>query len=248
VYDWGNGNRLGDSLNYGWAGDAYIMGGSSGTSAVNIINNYFVSGPLTPPSATTPFSRGTGTFNLYGAGNYFDNNKNGSLDGTLVPYNTTGYPGLDASNFQTTAYAYPDASPSMTAAQAYQYIIDNAGATLPRRDQVDSLMIAEVSSKGTQGWYVYRETSLPFINGGVGKVTGATAPLDSDADGIPDAWETAHGLNKNNSADATAYSTTNPSYLNIEVYINSLGSSGASLITQQPPAAPVPKGSLAKGK
>src|SRR5687768_7974650 len=61
VYDWGNGNRLGDNLNYGWSADAYIMGGSSGVSEVNIINNYFMGGPLTPPNKTTPFSRGTGT-------------------------------------------------------------------------------------------------------------------------------------------------------------------------------------------
>lgn len=230
VYDWGNGNRLGDVLNYGWSGDAYIMGGSSGVSEVNIINNYFVGGPLTPPSTTTPFSRGTGTFNLYAAGNYFDNNLNGSLDGTLVPYTTTGYPGLDAANFKTTPYAYPAASPSMTAAQAYQWIITNVGANVPRRDQVDSLMVAEVNSKGTQGYYVYRETDLPFTNGGLGRMNGATAPTDSDGDGIPNTWEDSHGLNKNNAADAVAYSTTNAGYLNIEVYVNSLGSSASSLL------------------
>ncbi|WP_207510623.1 pectate lyase family protein [Longitalea luteola] len=222
VYNWGNGNRLGDQMNYGWEGDAYIMGGSSGVSEVNIINNYFVGGPLTPPSAATPFSRGTGTFHLFGSGNYFDNNKNGTLDGTLVPYNSSGYPGLDAANFKSTRYAYPAANPSMTAAQAYTYIINNAGATYPRRDQVDSLIVAEVNSRGTQGRYVYRETDLPLINGGIGRVNGGTAPLDSDADGMPDNWETAHGLNKNNKADATAYSTTNPGYLNVEVYVNSL--------------------------
>ncbi|RYU78562.1 pectate lyase family protein, partial [Hymenobacter persicinus] len=94
VYDWGNGNRLGDIPNYGWSGDAYIMGGSAGVSEVNIINNYFVGGPLTPPDKTTPFSRGTGTFNLYGSGNLFDNNRNGLLDGQPVPYDTVGYPGI----------------------------------------------------------------------------------------------------------------------------------------------------------
>ena len=234
VYNWGNGNRLGDSLNYGWSGDGYIMGGSSGVSEVNIINNYFVGGPLTPPSTTTPFSRGTGTFNIYGAGNYFDNNKNGSLDGSLVPYNTTGYPGLDASSFKTTAYAYPAASPSMTAAQAYSWIISNVGPTYPKRDQVDSLIVAEVASRGTQGRYIYRETDMPLINGGLGKVTGATAPLDSDADGIPDAWETSHGLNKNLKADATAFSTTNPGYLNIEVYVNSLVSTSMLFVQHKP--------------
>jgi len=78
---------------------------------------------------------------------------------------------------------------------------------------------------------------MPLINGGLGRVLGGTAPLDSDADGIPDAWETAHGLNKNNKADATAYSTTNAGYLNIEVYVNSLVSqqtvSASNLIVYQ---------------
>lgn len=232
VYNWGNGNRLGDQMNYGWEGDAYIMGGSSGVSEVNIINNYFVGGPLTPPTASTPFSRGTGTFNLYGAGNYFDNNKNGTLDGSLVPYNSTGYPGLDAANFKTTPYAYPAASPSMTAAQAYSWIVSNVGPTVPKRDQVDSLIVAEVNSRGIQGRYIYRETDMPLINGGLGRVLSGAAPTDSDSDGIPDSWETSHGLNKNLKADATAFSTTNPGYLNIEVYVNSLGST-QTLIVQR---------------
>jgi hypothetical protein len=239
VYNWGNGNRLGDQLNYGWEGDAYIMGGSSGVSEVNIINNYFVGAPNTPPTITTPFSRGTGTFNVYGAGNYFDNNKNGTLDGTLVPYNATGYPGLDAANFKTTPYAYPAASPSMTAAQAYSWIVSNVGPTVPKRDQVDSLLIVEVNSRGTQGRYMYRETDMPLINGGVGRVLNGTAPLDSDLDGMPDSWETAHGLNKNNAADAITSSSTNPGYLNIEVYINSLVASSLFLVQRAEKTPPL---------
>ncbi len=214
-------------------GDAYIMGGSSGVSEVNIINNYFVGAPNTSPTVSTPFSRGTGTFNLYGAGNYFDNNKNGMLDGSLVPYNATGYPGLDAGNFKTTPYAYPAASPSMTAAQAYSWIMSNVGPTVPERDQVDSLIVAEVNSRGTQGRYIYRETDMPLINGGLGRVLNGTAPLDSDSDGLPDSWETSHGLNKNSAADATTISSTNPGYMNIEVYINSLVSATLFLVQQE---------------
>ncbi|MFT3824934.1 MAG: gliding motility-associated C-terminal domain-containing protein [Chitinophagaceae bacterium] len=221
VYDWGNGNRLDTNMNYGWSGDAYIMGGSSGVSEVNIINNYFVGGPLTPPDKTTPFSRGTGTFYLYGAGNYFDNNKNGVLDGALVPYDANGYPGIDASGFKTTPYNYP-APVRFTAEQAYQWICDSVGACYPRRDQVDELMVNEVRSKGTQGLYVYRETNLPLTNGGLGDVFSANAPLDTDSDGMPDAWEDANGLNKNDKNDAIAFNTSYPQYLNIEVYINSL--------------------------
>jgi hypothetical protein len=57
---------------------------------------------------------------------------------------------------------------------------------------------------------------------------------------MPDTWETARGLNKNSATDATTYSTTNPGYLNIEVYVNSLGTSGLVVQSKskQGPAKP----------
>jgi hypothetical protein len=223
VYNWGNANRLGDIMNYGWSGEAYIMGGdSNGESFVNIINNYFIGGPSTNPSTSSPFTRGNANFNLYGEGNYMDNNQNGVLDGAPVPYDLTGYPTDDLAALKSVAYDYPLKNTPYTALDAYQRVVDSVGASFPRRDQVDSLMIADLKSKGTSGYYVYRETNLPFSNGGVGNVFNAPAPLDTDADGMPDAWEDSHGLNKNNKADATLYSTVFPQYLNIEVYINSL--------------------------
>lgn len=236
VYNWGNGNRLGDNLNYGWSGEAYIMGGSSGVSEVNIINNYFMSGPHTPPSEASPFSRGTGTFFLYGAGNIFDNNQNGVIDGSEVPYNSSanGYPGIADEGFKQTPFPYPAANPVMSAAQAYQYIIEQAGSNYPRRDEVDGLLISEVASKGTQASYVYRETDLPLGNGGLGQVFNAPAPLDTDKDGMPDAWEDANGLNKNTADDAIAFSSSMPEYLNIEVYFNSLTNTAAHAFVKHP--------------
>ncbi|WP_187263104.1 LamG-like jellyroll fold domain-containing protein [Pontibacter beigongshangensis] len=233
VYNYGNANN---PMGHTVSGDAYIMGGSGAVSEVNIINNYFVGGPLTPANKTTPFSRGTGTFNLYGAGNYFDNNKNGVLDGTLVPFNATGYPGITEDAFQAQPFAYPMAAPSLTAAEAYEWVINNVGANYPARDQVDAFMVDEVASRGTKGHYVYLESDLPLANGGLGEVFGAPAPLDTDGDGMPDAWEDAHGLNKNNKQDAVAYSTDYPEYLNIEVYVNSLVDSPAPVFIKPPTA------------
>jgi hypothetical protein len=43
---------------------------------------------------------------------------------------------------------------------------------------------------------------------------------DSDGDGIPDAWERAHGLNPNDPTDAAALRADG--YMNIEWYIDSL--------------------------
>ncbi|WP_415327699.1 LamG-like jellyroll fold domain-containing protein [Chryseobacterium sp. MMS23-Vi53] len=223
VYNWGN---YGNTYGHTQSGEAYIMGGdSAGASYANIINNYFIGGPNTNSAVTTPFSVGNANFNLYGSGNYFDNNKNGTLDGTLVPQNLTGYPVGDAATIQSTAYDYPMKNTTVTAQSAFDKIIASGGASYPRRDQVDQLMISDLQSKGTTATYVYVQTDLTtqfgFSNGGAGHVYGAPAPLDSDNDGMPDAWETANGLNPN-VFDALAVSATNAPYLNIEVYINGL--------------------------
>ena len=223
VYNWGN---YGNTYGHTESGDAYIMGGdSAGSSDVNIINNYFIGGPNTSATITTPFNRGNDNFSLYGAGNYFDNNKDGALNGNLVPADLTGYPTGDAATILSNPYDYPMKTPTLTAQDAYNKIVSEVGASYPRRDQVDNLMISDLMSKGTTATYVYVQTDLTtqfgFINGGAGHVYGAPALLDTDNDGMPDAWEDANGLNKN-TADALAVSTSHAPYLNIEVYINGL--------------------------
>ncbi|WKL48397.1 T9SS type A sorting domain-containing protein [Flavobacterium pectinovorum] len=223
VYNWGN---YGNTYGHTESGDAYIMGGdSAGSSDVNIINNYFIGGPNTSNSLSTPFNRGNNNFSLYGSGNYFDNNKDGVLNGTLVPADLTGYPTGDISTILSTPYDYPMKNTALSAQDAYNKIVSDVGASYPRRDQVDNLMISDLMSKGTTATYVYVQTDLTtqfgFINGGAGHVYGAPAPLDTDNDGMPDAWEDANGLNKN-LADALLVSTSHAPYLNIEVYINGL--------------------------
>lgn len=223
VYNWGN---YGNTYGHTQSGEAYIMGGdSAGASYANIINNYFISGPNTNSAVTTPFSVGNANFNLYGSGNYFDNNKNGILDGALVPQNLTGYPVGDVASIMPSPYDYPMKNTTVTAQSAYDNIVAGVGASYPRRDQVDNLMVSDLMSKGTTATYVYVQSDLTtqfgFTNGGAGHIYGAPAPLDTDNDGMPDAWETANGLNPN-VADALAVNTTQAPYLNIEVYINSL--------------------------
>ncbi|WP_281309924.1 LamG-like jellyroll fold domain-containing protein [Flavobacterium flavigenum] len=229
VYNWGN---YGNTYGHTESGDAYIMGGdSAGGSDVNIINNYFIGGPNTSSTVSSPFNRGNDNFSLYGSGNYFDNNKDGVLNGALVPYDLTGYPTGDLSTLLSIPYDYPMKNPTLSAVDAYDKIVSSVGASYPRRDQVENLMISDLMSKGTTATYVYVQSDLTskfgFINGGAGHVYGAPASLDTDNDGMPDVWEGANGLDKN-TPDALAVSTTNAPYLNIEVYINGLTSTTPS--------------------
>jgi hypothetical protein len=45
--------------------------------------------------------------------------------------------------------------------------------------------------------------------------------MDTDGDGMPDAWETKYGLNPNSASDATG-DFDHTGYTNIEKYINGL--------------------------
>src|SRR5690606_28637225 len=73
VYNFGNANKTQDEHNL--SADAYILGGGSEmVSNAIILNNYFIGGPATPTNKHTPFSRGNENFNLFQAGNYYDNN------------------------------------------------------------------------------------------------------------------------------------------------------------------------------
>lgn len=225
VYNWGNaGNTYGHSV----SGDGYIMGGSAGVSKVNVINNYFIAGPATPPGKS-PLSRGTGTFYLYAAGNYYDGNKDGKLNGTLLSKDSMDYPGIIDSNFVRKPFVYPFSSNIASARAAFEQVVLEAGAVLPSRDDVDCLILSEVASKGKRGALIFKESDLPLGNGGLGKFETARALKDSDQDGIPDDAELRMGLNANDATDAVQMSQSLKGYYNIEVYINGLAAEKPAL-------------------
>jgi hypothetical protein len=99
--------------------------------------------------------------------------------------------------------------------QAYESVLDTAGAISPYRDPVDSRIISDVRN-GT-GRTINHENDV----GGFPNLKTGTAPSDSDNDGIPNSWETSHGLNPNNSADGNG-DRNGDGYTNIEEYINGL--------------------------
>ena len=135
-----------------------------------------------------------------------------------------------------------------SAQTAYEKVLDYCGASL-WRDAADA-RYAEEAATGTttfngdvayvdKNGKVYAKSNtkgiLDFINDPTKEVNPKTASypelknetrpanFDTDGDGIPDAWETANGLNPNDASDAVQTTIdTKGWYTNIEVYANSI--------------------------
>ena len=100
---------------------------------------------------------------------------------------------------------------------AFEDVLRRAGASLPLRDSVDGRIVVEVRSGG--GSIIDSQWEV----GGWPEYKSARPPVDRDRDGMPDAYEAAHGLNPNEPKDATADKDGN-GYTNLEEYLNSLTS------------------------
>ena len=101
-----------------------------------------------------------------------------------------------------------------TAAQAYETVLAKAGCSL-KRDAIDTRIVTEVRNKSG------KLVNTPDEAGGYPTLKSEPAPKDTDHDGMPDDWEDANGLDKNNLSDGKTY-TLNENYTNLEVYLNSL--------------------------
>jgi hypothetical protein len=123
--------------------------------------------------------------------------------------------------------------------KAYAYVLANAGASLPVRDAVDTRIVNQVRTGKIEhvadgvlpAKQSYVKRRLPADSykkgiisdiaqvGGYPEYKGAPY-VDTDHDGIPDAWEVKNKLNPKDATDAVRISKSG--YANIEVYLNSL--------------------------
>ncbi|MEE6187939.1 MULTISPECIES: polysaccharide lyase [Chitinophagaceae] len=219
----------------------------------NIINNYFKPGPATPKNSPVghrilkPESgRSKLPYKVYGRA---------YVDGNIME----GYPHITADNWaggvqvenldgvgEHEAYMRqksPLIMPELTivsAKDAMDFVLNNVGATLPKRDPVDARIVKEVrEGKATALPNVklpetqFKHRRLPIDSYKIGIITDpsqvggypeykGTPYKDSDNDGMPDAYEKKMGLNPNDPSDASQYSKSGSGYTNIEEYLNSL--------------------------
>jgi len=234
-------NQFVNNVVYNWgSGAAYNMGGDSeGESNTTIEDNYFIVGPvvnwqnvrkddgsiqleLVPMNPTKPFIGGNERFSAYSVGNIYDYNKDGTLDGVeITEGNWEEYCSGSPKFLSSTPSVFPEIQQQTGAREAYHWIVKNAGASLPVRDQVDDYLIDELTSLGKKGTIIQSERDAKqFPLAGPGVINSGEKLLDSDNDGIPDEFEDKYGLDKHDPSDATKIA--NNGYTNIENYIFSI--------------------------
>jgi hypothetical protein len=226
--------------------------GGDYTALYNIINNYYKPGPLTPkdtPIGHRILKPESGRSKLgylvfgraYVNGNIVAGNEKvtrNNWDGG-VQVEDEPNAGKYTDNMRSNK-PFPMAPVNVMPTQdAYSYVLANAGATLPKRDAVDTRVVEQVRTgeikynknvKLPETQFKHRRLPIDSYKGGIitdiSQVGGypeykGKPHKDSDSDGMPDDWEKKHKLNPNNPADAVA-DLNGDGYTNIEKYIHSI--------------------------
>ena len=122
-----------------------------------------------------------------------------------------------------------------TAQEAFKQVLQYAGCSI-NRDIIDERIVEETrNGTATYKGSVTKAWGLIDVPTDV-MPEGATSPwpelsdrninieelIDSDGDGIPDVWEDANGLNRNDATDGKATTLNADGYTNLEVYLNNL--------------------------
>ncbi|WP_321436356.1 polysaccharide lyase [uncultured Bacteroides sp.] len=227
--------------------------GGDYTALYNIINNYYKPGPLTPkdtPIGHRILKPESGRSKLgylvfgrvYCNGNIMEGNEkvtNNNWDGGVQVEELPDAGKYTEAMKWNEPFPMPQ-FPIMSAKEAYDFVLENVGATIPKRDIVDEHIIEQVKTGKVfykegldpNSFYQFKYRRLPKDSYKSGIITDVKqvggypeykgkSYKDSDNDGMPDAWEKANGLNPNDPSDANK-DCTGDGYTNIEKYINGI--------------------------
>ncbi len=248
---WNGVFNFANNVIYNWVHRS--VDGGDYTALYNIINNYYKPGPLTPKDSPVGHrivkpeaGRSKLGYYVFGRvycnGNIMEGNETVTKDnwagGVQVEEqpNTDGY---TADMKWNEPFPMPS-FPIMSAKEAYDFVLENVGANIPKRDIVDQRIIEEVKTGKAyykegldpESFYQFKYRRLPKDSYKKGVITDikqvggypeykGKSYKDSDNDGMPDAWEKANGLNPNDPSDANK-DCTGDGYTNIEKYINGI--------------------------
>ncbi|MBW2526913.1 MAG: hypothetical protein JRI23_22205 [Deltaproteobacteria bacterium] len=189
--------------------------------SLSIVNNYYKGGPATVYPSWFAAVAFTPTVPWYVEGNYIHGDPEITADNWATGYRRGIYPTIPPR-----ASSPHEVSPITTqsAEDVLDIVLADVGARLPARDPVDERIVSEVRS-GTATYGGNYGAGLGLIDdeatvGGWPVLESAPAPPDADHDGMPDDWETSHGLDPNDPTDGADIAPSG--YSHLEEYLNSL--------------------------
>lgn len=229
--------------------------GDNGLFQVNYVNNYYKQGPAYPGSKKAYFIGASFCNPAQGSQGssygdwHLDGNYNTGSYAEQHGYNEDNYKGFDISAYQENVKGLTlddmksdhidvgeFAVKTQTAQEAYESVLANVGA-FPR-DSHD-LRIIQETSDGTAQYYgscgsgkTKGIIDKPSDSGGYPTYNTYNEVVDSDHDGMDDAWETANGFNP---ADASDRNTVlKDGYTALDAYLCSLVGETISLEKAKP--------------
>lgn len=201
-----------------------------GAHEVNFVANYYKPGPATRYFVALKAQYGgfPGTQRYHVAGNVMPG-RFGADEPHKARTATTERGGrlpVDYSPWSETEF-FPSQVRTQTAEEAYADVLADVGCNFPALDPHDQRVIAEVRS-GTARFKGSR-SGLPGLPDSQEDVGGwddypavhRPAGWDTDGDGLPDEWETAHGLDPRDDRDGAA-DRDGDGFTNLEDYLNGL--------------------------
>ncbi len=212
-----------------------------GVKALNYVNNYYKPHPGNPfvkwLLKLDPINPAWGTESYYMDGNVLE----GYVSETNNWDTFQNGPAVEK-QVRVDAEIFPSYVRTQTAREAYTNVLADVGANFPHADAIDRHIIMDARNGtaeyiGTRG-PTYGDRPGPNYPGFIDTQTDDKSaagspnfpwpdyktyavPADADHDGIPDAWETAHGLNPGDPQDANG-DLNGDGYTNLEKYLNSL--------------------------
>ena len=239
---------------YNWRGNSTYGGEPTDTGLPgrhNMVNNTYKPGPATlsgarqyrildPSRNTIAADAGLPSLSLFHvAGNWT------TASSTVTADNWNGgVQVISSSEFPAIRSDTPFDAPAVltqTAQNSYPLVLAHAGCRLPARDPIDTRIAAEVVD-GTVTFHGSKNNYPGIIDsqadvGGWPTLASTPAPADSDADGMPDAWELARGLDPADPADRNGVPDATTGYTHLELHLNELAASAFPIPTVATPPA-----------
>ncbi len=183
IFNWGSAAGYTGSANVEWPERI----------AMNYVGNY-----LKPGEDTTEAARRQ-AFTIHGGGTaelFLDENHMENPSRPLAtPADFARVESGGTLLLRDTPLEFEPLAKELTAEAAYARVLESVGAVKPRRDPVDAGIIAGVADGSGRRRSTIADDAWPVLRG------SAPEP-DQDGDGLPDAWERAHGLDETDPSDA----------------------------------------------